>query len=68
MTIILNKDAEWRGNVSGKLDGIQTSVTGINQLVGKLDDKVETISDRLARVEESAKSAHHRIDKISKGE
>ena len=60
-----DKDAEWRGTVTGKLDGIQLSVSGMQGRQDKMDDKVDEVDKRLTRVEESTKSAHHRIDKIT---
>ena len=65
-----SKDAEWRGTVSGKLNGIQLSVTGMQDRYDKLDEKVDKMSEKLTAVESSAKSAHHRIDGLEarKGE
>ena len=60
-----DKDAEWRGTVTGKLDGIQLSVSGMQGRQDKMDDKVDEVDKRLTRVEESTKSAHHRIDKLA---
>lgn len=62
------QEAKWQGNVSGKLDAIQNSVTGVNQLVARLDDRVDELTGRMVRVEESTKSAHHRLDEMSREE
>lgn len=51
-------DAEWRGEVNGKLDGIM----GIRGQVDKLDEKVDKQGERIAGVEASAKAAHKRLD------
>lgn len=56
-------DAEWRGQVNGKLDVI----VGIRNDVDNLDHKVEAHGERIAKVEASASSAHKRLDEIVKG-
>jgi hypothetical protein len=56
-------NAEWRGEVNGKLDGIM----GIRSQVDKLDERVNEQGERIAVVEASAKSAHHRLDEHLEG-
>ncbi len=57
-------DAEWRGEVNAKLDVI----VGIRSDVDTLDKKVGDLTERTAKVEASAASAHKRLDGIAKGE
>lgn len=54
----LTNDAEWRGQVNGKLDDIM----GIRKDVDKLGEKMDHQGERIAVVEASAKSAHKRLD------
>lgn len=51
-------DAELRVDIKY----IRENVDSTNKLVKSLDEKIGGIDTRLARVEESAKSAHKRID------
>lgn len=54
----LSNDAEWKGQVNAKLDiiaGVKTDVADLKEEVGELGKKVVI-------VEQSAKSAHHRLD------
>ena len=51
-------DAEWRGTINGKLDAI----LGIDKRVVALESEVKEHGKAIAKVEESTKSAHHRID------
>ena len=53
-------DAELRVDIKY----IRENVDSTNKLVKSLDEKIGGIDTRLARVEESAKSAHKRIDNI----
>ncbi|MCX7614400.1 MAG: hypothetical protein N2Z65_01430 [Clostridiales bacterium] len=55
-------DAEWKGMINGKLDVI----VGISKNLECLDEKVQGHAERLTAVEESAKQAHKRIDRIEK--
>ncbi|QIB68275.1 hypothetical protein Ami103574_02630 [Aminipila butyrica] len=51
-------DAHWRGTIDGKLDAI----LGIDKRVVALEGEVKEHGKAIAKVEESAKSAHHRLD------
>lgn len=51
-------ESEWRGTVNGKLDAL----LGISTRVDKLEEKVEDQGKAIAVVEQSAKSAHHRLN------
>lgn len=53
-------DSEWRGTINGKLDAL----LGISTRVDKLEQKVEEHGKSIAVIEQSTKSAHHRIDGI----
>lgn len=55
------------GSVTGILVANRLSTYRIEQLEKKLDkyaDNVDAIKERLVKVEESSKSAHHRLDDI----
>jgi capsular polysaccharide biosynthesis protein len=54
--------------VETKLDYIAKSVDDIRIKSEARDLKISDIDIRLVRVEESTKSAHHRIDELGKGE
>jgi len=54
----IGNDAEWRGTINGKLDAI----LGIDKRVTVLESEVKEHGKAIAIVEQSAKSAHHRID------
>lgn len=54
--------------VETKIDYISKGVDDIRIDIKTQDRKISDISERLIRVEESTKSAHHRIDGIEKGE
>lgn len=56
-------DAEWRGGVNAKLD----QIININTDVKCLETGQKNQGERLTAVEESAKQAHKRIDRIEKG-
>lgn len=53
-------DAEWKGIVNTKLD----SILGIRTDVDDLEREVKEHGNRLTAVEQSAKSAHHRLDNL----
>jgi len=55
----LTNDAEWRGQVNGKLDVI----VGIRNDVDTLDKKLDSHTERIAKLEASVSSAHKRLDK-----
>lgn len=64
----VENDAEKSGELKANLDYIRRGVDDIRMDIKSQDNKIETIIERVAKVEESAKSAHHRIDELSKGE
>ena len=47
-----------------KLDGISADVRDTARAVDKLREEIAQHSDRITKVEQSTKSAHHRIDEI----
>lgn len=51
-------DAEWKGSVNAKLDAI----IGIRKDVDDLSKDVVDLGKKVAVVETSVKSAHHRLD------
>lgn len=57
-------DAEWRGQISAKLDNIMANVTGLSRDIERLDGRVNVLSERMAKVEASAESAHTRLDQL----
>lgn len=57
-------DAEWRGQISAKLDNIMANVTGLGRDIERLDGRVNSLTERMATVEASAKQAHKRLDQI----
>lgn len=54
----VKQDAEWRGSINAKLDVL----VGIRKDVDGLLTEVKEHEGRLCGVENSVKSAHHRID------
>jgi hypothetical protein len=54
--------------VEAKLDYVAKGVDDIRLDMKDHSRQIKDISERLTRVEESTKSAHHRIDGIEKGE
>lgn len=51
----------------GKLEGFKTLMNFKFQILEKKQDKHNSLIERMVRVEDSTKSAHHRIDEIVKG-
>lgn len=51
-----------------KLDYISKGVDDIRLDIKAQDTKINDINTRVTRVEESVKSAHHRLDNLEKGE
>lgn len=56
----LNDSAEWRGRVDTKLD-IACAIRKDVEAHGK---DIEDMKERLVAVEQSCKSAHHRLDRL----
>jgi hypothetical protein len=54
--------------MAAKLDFISQGVNNIQVKMEAQEGKLSQINERVARVEESTKSAHHRLDNIEKGE
>lgn len=65
-----NSDVEARAReqatVNVKLDQIGSDCRDIKQDMGTVKKDVAALSERLIVVEQSVKSAHHRIDELSK--
>ncbi|GAE00969.1 hypothetical protein CBO05C_0659 [Clostridium botulinum B str. Osaka05] len=65
---IKDKDSKESGKHQGvtdlKLDYISKGVDDIRLDLKAADRKIEDINTRLIKVEESSKSAHHRIDSL----
>lgn len=68
ITIYYKQDGQHDGNISTKIDYIQRGVDDIRLDIKAQDNKIEGMIERIAKVEESTKSAHHRIDELSKEE
>lgn len=60
------KRAEANTKISTKLDGIAADVKDTAKNVDKLREEIAEHGSRLASVEQSTKSAHHRIDELVK--
>ena len=56
----ISNDAEWKGNVNAKLD----MAIGLRKDHDELEEKHNSNTERIGRVEESTKAAHRRIDTI----
>lgn len=54
--------AKEAGRVDAKLDFIVNSITSLQTKIDKMDGKYDDMDRRVTVVEESTKSAHHRID------
>jgi len=59
----VSEDAEWRGQVNGKLDVI----VGIRSDVDHIDRKVDDHAERLSKLEASGASAQKRLDEHIRG-
>ena len=56
----ISNDAEWKGNVNAKLD----MAIGLRKDHDELEEKHNSNTERIGRVEESTKAAHRRIDTL----
>ncbi|HEY5590364.1 MAG TPA: hypothetical protein VIK55_05040 [Paludibacter sp.] len=56
----ISNDAEWKGMVNAKLD----MAIGLRKDHDELEEKHNNNTERIGRVEESTKAAHHRIDTL----
>lgn len=64
----INTKIDILGNTVAAMDkSVTAALGGIEARQALTDGKIETHADRLARVEESTKSAHRRIDEHLKG-
>lgn len=52
--------------INFKLDEIATSIREVKSEVSSLKEEMQAHNDRIIKVEESAKQAHHRLDTIEK--
>ncbi len=57
--------AKEQATVNVKLDNIGSDCRDIKQDIGTVKKDVTALSERLIKVEQSVKSAHHRIDELS---
>ncbi|CEN29785.1 Uncharacterised protein [[Clostridium] sordellii] len=62
----IEDDASQKTVVATKLDYISKGVDDIRLDIKAQDTKISNVIERLIKVEESTKSAHHRIDTIEK--
>lgn len=60
-------DAGWKGGVDAKLDAIRSDIAIYSGDIKCIEGTVTTHGERLTAVEESAKQAHKRIDRLEKG-
>ena len=58
----IRQQAQWQGEVNAKID----LIIGLQKDVKELEGTVKEYEGRLSKAEESAKSAHHRIDALPK--
>ena len=63
-TVDIKKDAVEMATINVKLDTIGRGVDDIKLEQKTISKDVKNLSDRVFKVEESTKSAHHRIDEI----
>lgn len=60
------KQAEMNTKISTKLDGIGSDVRETSKNVDRLREDIADHGNKITAVEQSVKSAHHRIDGIEK--
>lgn len=60
------KQAEMNTKISVKLDGIGSDVRETSKNVERLREDIDEHGNKITAVEQSVKSAHHRIDGIEK--
>lgn len=61
------KDAEVSTELKAQLNYISKGVDDIRLDIRAQANKIDAIVERVTRVEESTKSAHHRIDNLEEG-
>ena len=59
-----NNDGEWRGSLNADIQHIKNGVDELKTDNEEIKGSVADLRERVALVEASAKSAHHRIDSI----
>ena len=52
--------------INMKLDNISPDIKDVKADINSMRDEMKTHNDRIIKVEESAKQAHHRLDAIEK--
>lgn len=52
--------------INMKLDNIGSDIKGIKEDINSMRNEMKTHNDRIIKVEESTKQAHHRLDSIEK--
>ena len=60
------KDSEGEGSLKADIKYIQRGVDDIRVDNKETNRKLSTLNDRVIKLEESTKSAHHRIDNLEK--
>lgn len=63
-TVDIKKDAAEMATINVKLDTIGRGVDDIKLEQKTVSKDIKDLSDRVLKVEESTKSAHHRLDEI----
>ena len=63
----ISTDSEWKGGIDAKLDAIHTDICGTSADLKAMQRTLVEQGERLTSVEESAKQAHKRIDRLEKG-
>lgn len=52
--------------INMKLDNIGSDIKGIKEDINSMRNEMKTHNDRIIKVEESTKQAHHRLDTLEK--
>jgi len=61
----IENGGEWKGTVNAKLDAIQQGVDGTSHKIDAMQATLTEHGERIRAVEESTKSAHHRLDELT---
>lgn len=59
---------EWKGELKSDLNHIKNGVDELRHDTKDIKDDVQTLRERVVLVENSVKSAHHRIDELQRKE
>jgi len=62
----ISGDAEWRGSVNTKLDTIHQDIGGVSDNIKAMQVTLTSHGERITAVEESAASAHKRLDGLER--